>query len=163
MKLLHVAGAAAFSVVAFTVGVLAQPPASALVTGEIAPMPEELAPTRISGSGITVTDLDGMRQWYETVLNMHTVGSYERNGEIFEYILSTSPERDGGAVLALLKGNRRDGATTYGRLILAAPDADAAADYLRNHGVAARRVAEGAYFITDPEGNSVELYTPPAE
>jgi hypothetical protein len=28
-------------------------------------------------------------------------------------------------------------------------------------GVPARKVAEGAYFIIDPEGNSVELHTPP--
>lgn len=167
MKPIHVALAGAALSAAFGAGVLAQQragaPAQPPVTGTIAPMPDNLKPTRISGSGITVADLAGMKAWYETVLNMHVVATYPAGSDNpYEYILATSPQRGEGAVLALIRGQRQPGATTYGRLILNVPNADAAAEYLRTHGVAARRVAAGAYFITDPEGNSVELYTPPA-
>lgn len=163
MKIVHTALAAGALAAAFGAGVLAQPPAAPAqppVTGAIAPMPANLKPTRISGSGINVTDLEGMKKWYETVLNMHTVRTLERNGAPYEYILATTPERGEGAILALIRGARQEGATSYGRLILNVPNADAAAEYLRTHGVAARRVAAGAYFIRDPEGNNVELYTP---
>ena len=66
-----------------------------------------------------------------------------------------------GAVLALLKGVREPGATTYGRLILIVPDADKLATALTAQGIPARKVAEGAYFFSDPEGNAVEAFQPP--
>ena len=160
---------------AFSLGLaaaaLAQPPAAAPapkqtpppVTGTITPMPETLQPTRVSGSGITVADLEGMKNWYVTVLGMHVVRTLERNGAPYEYILSTSPTRGpNDAVLALLKGTRQPGATTYGRFILNVANADATAEFLRTHGVTVRRVAAGAYFMSDPEGNQVEIYQPGA-
>lgn len=148
---------------------MAQPPAAPApkaptpppVTGTITAMPETLQPTKVSGSGINVTDLEGLKRWYETVLGMHTVRTLERNGAPYEYILSTSPTRGpNDAVLALLKGQKQPGATTYGRFILNVANADATAEFLRTHGVAVRKVAAGAYFLADPEGNQVEIYQP---
>ena len=46
-------------------------------------------------------------------------------------------------------------------MILAVPNAKGLADWLKTQGVESREViANVAYFIRDPEGNPVELYTP---
>ena len=146
----------------FAAAASAQPPAAPPpVTGTITAMPENLQPTKVSGSGITVTDLEGLKKWYETVLGMHTVRTLERNGAPYEYILATSATRGpNDAILAIIKGTRQPGATTYGRFILNVANADATAEFLRTHGVAVRKVAAGAYFLSDPEGNQVEIYQP---
>jgi len=166
MKTLIIAAAATLLAGA---AALAQPPAAAPapktaplpVTGVITPMPENLQPNKVSGSGVTVTDLEGTKNWYVTVLGMHVVRTLERNGAPYEYILATSPTRGpNDAILALIRGTRQPGATTYGRFILNVANADATAEFLRTHGVAVRRVAAGAYFLSDPEGNQVEIYQP---
>ena len=47
-------------------------------------------------------------------------------------------------------------------MILETPDAKALGQLLAARGVPMREVVAGAaYFITDPEGNAIELYTPP--
>jgi catechol-2,3-dioxygenase len=48
-------------------------------------------------------------------------------------------------------------------MILDVPDAPALAAHLNSIGWTARKVgtpADKAYFIADPEGNNVEIYTP---
>lgn len=152
---------------------LAQPPAAAPApkakaaplpaTGTIGPMPENLQPTKVSGSGLNVADLEGMKNWYVMVLGMHVVRRIPATGAPYEYILSTNATRGpNDAVLVLLRGARQPGATSYGRFILNVANADATAERLRTHGVAVRRVAAGAYFFSDPEGNQVEIYQPGA-
>ena len=67
-----------------------------------------------------------------------------------------------GAILALLASPlRKPGPNTTGRLILRVPDSAALAAHLARQGVESRLVAPGAYFLSDPEGNAIELYTPP--
>ncbi len=124
-------------------------------------LPAELLPQRIAGSGITVADLEKQKAFYTGVLGMKLVRTYERDGAPFEYVLAIPSTTGEGAVLALLKGTREPGATTYGRLILIVPNAEKLAASLTAQGIEARKVAEGAYFFRDPEGNAVEAYQPP--
>ena len=124
-------------------------------------IPSELLPKRIAGSGITVADLDRQMAFYTGVLGMKLVRTYQKDGAVYEYILTIPSDKSDGAILALLKGTREPGATTYGRLILVVPDADKLAAALSAQGIPARKVAEGAYFFKDPEGNAVEAYPPP--
>jgi catechol 2,3-dioxygenase-like lactoylglutathione lyase family enzyme len=126
------------------------------------PLPASFAGMKINGSGITVDNIDGMRDWYVTTLGMKLTKTYNSgpNGAVNEYILAF-PSDLNGPIVALLKGRRSEGATTYGRLILRVPDSTALANHLTSNGVNARKVADGAYFIRDPEGNNIELYTPP--
>ena len=52
---------------------------------------------------------------------------------------------------------------TLSRLILHVPDARALAAHLAKQGIMTSEVVPGvAYFLSDPEGNPVELYTPPS-
>lgn len=161
----HVLAVAAAGLALSAGAVLAQPPAApapkAAVAG--APIAEAVKPTRISGIGITVTDLDKMRDWYRDVLGMKVVGTYPANSATpYEYILAMKADRSDGAVLALLRGRREPGATTYGRIIFGVPNAAAIAAYITERGGTVRKINDAAYFVKDPEGNDVEFYQPPA-
>lgn len=127
-----------------------QAPDAALTTG-----------TRIVGSAFNALDLEKLRQWYETVLGFRVVQVYEQAGAVFEYLLTPA---GGGGVLALITtGQRPPGPNGYGRLILQVPNARELADVLHAQGVTTRVAVPGlAYMVQDPEGNTIELYTPPA-
>jgi hypothetical protein len=70
----------------------------------------------------------------------------------------------GSPILALLASpSRPEGANHFSRIILNVPDAKGLAEHLKAQGIAYREVIPNvAYFIDDPEGNAVELFTPPA-
>jgi catechol 2,3-dioxygenase-like lactoylglutathione lyase family enzyme len=125
------------------------------------PIAPDILPQRIAGTGITVSDLETQKIFYTNVLGMKLVRTYERDGAVFEYILAIPSTTGEGAVLALLKGVREPGATTYGRMILIVPNADKLALALTAQGIPARKVAEGAYVFRDPENNAVEIFQPP--
>jgi catechol 2,3-dioxygenase-like lactoylglutathione lyase family enzyme len=129
---------------------------------QAAPPPANLMPRQIAGSGWNVADLDGMRAWYQDKLGMKLVNTLSRDGKPFEYLMGFEGQPPGAAILALLKSAARTpGPNTTGRLILSVPDAKGLADSLGQQGVPVREVIpNSAYFITDPEGNAVELYTP---
>jgi catechol 2,3-dioxygenase-like lactoylglutathione lyase family enzyme len=122
------------------------------------PTPETAAPFRMAGAIINVEDLDGMRDWYVAAFGMNVVRVLERGGTPFEYILSTDEERGTNAIVGLMRAERQDGSTTYGRLLLHGADNPAVAEHLQAQGVPVRRVGEGIYYVTDPEGNTIELY-----
>jgi len=125
-----------------------------------AEIPAGLAPKRIAGPGINVRDLEGQRAWYQETLGMRLVDTVKRDGAPYEYIMGYEGS---GSILALLHSpDRPAGANHMSRLILIAPDAKGLAAHLRSRGVEVREVIAGvAYFVDDPEGNPVELYTPP--
>jgi catechol-2,3-dioxygenase len=150
----HLSKAAFVAVIALTGAASAQ---------TAAPLPDALKPGRIAGAGLNVTDLMTQKAWYETKLGMKVVGSFPPGtASPREYILSESGKDDGGAVLALLKSpNRPAGPNGFGRIIINAPDPKGLATFLAAQGVPMREVIPGsAYFITDPEGNAIELYNP---
>lgn len=137
---------------------------AAIVLGTAAaaePPPKALTPTTIS-SGWNVMDLEAMRTWYIDKLGMKVTATYNRDGKVFEYIMGYEGAPANASILALLASpQRKAGPNTASRLILRVPDSKALSEHLAKQGVPSRLVAPGAYFITDPEGNAVELYTPP--
>ena len=138
--------------------------AAAMLCGTaLAAPPANLAPRSISGWGWNVMDLEAEKAWYEAKLGLQVVSTYDREGKVYEYILGFEGAAPGTAILALLASpQRKSGPSSAGRLILRVPDSKALTDWLATQGVPARLVAPGAYFITDPEGNPIELFTPPA-
>ena len=130
-------------------------------TAAAAAPPAALMPRAISGPGWNVSDLEAQKAWYSEKLGMKVLRDYRRDGKVFEYIMGY--DASGGAILALLaSANRPKGPNQMARLILAVPDSKALAAWLDGQGVATRMVAPGASFMNDPEGNPVEIYTPPA-
>jgi catechol 2,3-dioxygenase-like lactoylglutathione lyase family enzyme len=146
---------------ALAIGLLGALMMSIAATAALAEIPATLRPKRIAGPGINVHDLEGQRAWYQDKLGMRVVDTVRRDGKPFEYIMGYEGS---GAILALLHApDRPAGANHMSRLILLVPDAKALADHLAAQGIAPREVLpNAAYFIDDPEGNPVELYTPPA-
>lgn len=139
--------------------ILALALAVALVGGAAAePLPAGLTPHRISGAGFTVTDLAAQRDWYVTHLGLHQVGAIGPKDKPFELVLSYD-DAPSHVILVLLKGSRPAGPNTFSRLILEAPDAVGLADRLKGEGAPVKEVIpKVAYFVTDPEGNTIELY-----
>lgn len=139
----------------------APPPAP---VGKNIPVSPALAPTKLSGLGINVTDLDKMRDFYTQVLGFKVIRQIPATGAPNEYVLNLKADGSGGANLVLLKSAaRREGAATYGRIILYVPNAEAMAKQLTDNGWPARKVGsptDRAYFIRDPEGNNFEIYQP---
>lgn len=131
-----------------------------LATAASAEIPAKLMPRGIAGSSFNVRDLEAAKAWYTGVLGMKLVDTINRDGKPFEYIVGYGGP---GAILALLASpNRPAGPNAMGRLILNVPDAKGLADHLKAQGLAVREVIPNtAYFVADPEGNPVELYTPP--
>jgi len=135
--------------------------AVSLATAAAAEVPAKLMPRGIAGSSFNVRDLEAQKAWYIDKLGMKLIDTIKRGDTPFEYLVGYSRT----PILALLSApNRPVGPNVMGRLILDAPDAKGLADHLKAQGVAVREVIPNtAYFVTDPEGNPVELYTAPAQ
>ncbi|HEV7385717.1 MAG TPA: VOC family protein [Phenylobacterium sp.] len=129
--------------------------------------PAELKPAHVAGPGLYVTDLEAQKAWYMDKLGMSVTNTIQREGKPFEYIMGFGDRAgsDGAAaaILVLAKSAQRPaGPNAFSRVILAVPNARGLADWLKTQGVESREaVPNVAYFIRDPEGNPVELYTPP--
>jgi len=124
--------------------------------------PANLKPTHVDGPGLNVLDLEGQKAWYQAKLGMVLVNTIKRGDKPYEYIMGFG-DGEGRAIIALLQSPQRPpGPNLYGRIILAVPNAKGLADWLKTQGVENREVIpNAAYFIKDPEGNNIELYTPP--
>jgi catechol-2,3-dioxygenase len=124
--------------------------------------PANLKPSKVDGAGLNVMDLEAQKAWYMGKLGMSLSRTIKvKDGSAREYIVGYG--RPGGAIVALLQSSaRQPGPNAMGRIILAVPDAKGLAEWLKTQGVDNRQVIAGvAYFINDPEGNVIELYTAP--
>ncbi len=129
----------------------------------LAQPPADLRPAHVAGAGLNVMDLEAQKAWYMAKLGMTVTNTIKApDGSPREYVMGYG-EGPTAAIVALLKSpQRQPGPNAMGRLILLSPNAKALADWLKTQGVENRQViANVAYFIADPEGNAIELYTPP--
>jgi catechol 2,3-dioxygenase-like lactoylglutathione lyase family enzyme len=124
--------------------------------------PEALKPAHVGGPGLYVTDLEAQKAWYSDKLGLSVRDTIQRGGTAYEYVMGYN-DGPAGAILALAKSpTRPPGPNAFSRVILAVPNAKGLADWLKGQGVENREVIPNvAYFIRDPEGNTVELYTAP--
>ena len=125
--------------------------------------PPELKPHKVDGAGLNVMDLEAQKAWYSAKLGMTLTNTIKAaDGSPREYIMGYGSGPD-AAIVALLKSPaRQPGPNAMGRIILGVPNAKGLADWLETQGVKARTVIpNAAYFIADPEGNAIELDTPP--
>jgi len=133
-------------------------------TAATAAPPGGLKPQHVAGPGLNVLDLEAQKAWYMDMLGMSVADTLQRQGKPYEYIMGFG-DGPSGAIIALLQSPQRPpGPNAYGRIILAVPNAKGLADWLLKRGVENREVIPNvAYFIRDPEGNALELYTAPAK
>lgn len=122
----------------------------------LVPTPAELLPVRIAATCLYVTNIEAQREWYEKMFGMKVSRALERDGKIFEYIMTTP---GGSTVLTLAAGMRPPGYNSYSRLVLDVPNARALAEHIHSQRssmlVAAKNIA---YMIIDPEGNQIEIF-----
>lgn len=145
----------------WTMAALAAGLALSALAAEAGP-PPGLKPSQVAGPGLNVLDLEGQKAWYMDKLGMVVADTIRRGDKPYEYVMGFG----GGAgqpIIALLQSPQRPpGPNVMGRIILAVPNARGLADWLKTQGVEGREVIPNvAYFIRDPEGNAIELYTAP--
>lgn len=121
--------------------------------------PAALKPAQVVGPGVYVRDLEAQKAWYMSKLGMHVVQAVPQYGE---YVMGYGSKPTDPVLILQTSDKRPPGANAFTRVILGVPDAKALAAWLKTQGVESREAVPGvAYFITDPEQNQVELYTPP--
>jgi catechol 2,3-dioxygenase-like lactoylglutathione lyase family enzyme len=131
-------------------------------TAAAAGPPAALRPTHVAGPAFYVTDLDAQKAWYMDKLGMSLARTMMREGKPFEYIMGLDDGADRAVLVLARSAQRPTGPNLFSRLILDVPNAKALAAHLKTQGIDSREAAPGvAYFIQDPEGNPIELYTPP--
>ena len=141
--------------------VLAAGLALSALAAEAAP-PANLKPAQVAGPGLNVLDLEGQKAWYMDKLGMVVADTIKRGDKPYEYVMGFGGGAGQPIIALLLSPQRPPGPNAMGRIILAVPNARGLADWLKTQGVEGREVIPGvAYFIRDPEGNTVELYTAP--
>jgi catechol 2,3-dioxygenase-like lactoylglutathione lyase family enzyme len=95
-------------------------------------------------------------------LGMTVTDTIKRQDKPYEYIMGFGDGADRAIIALLLSPQRPAGPNAMGRIILDVPNAKGLADWLKTQGVDNREVIpNAAYFIRDPEGNAIELYTAP--
>ncbi len=127
--------------------------------------PANLKPSKVDGAGLNVMDLEAQKAWFSTRLGMNLINTIKApDGSPREYIMGYGGGPD-AAIVALLKSpQRQPGPNAMGRIILGVPNAKGLADWLKTQGVDSRQVIPNvAYFVADPEGNTIELYTAPPQ
>ncbi len=124
--------------------------------------PANLKPAHVAGPGVYVTDLEAQKAWYMEKLGMAVQDTIQRGGKPFEYIMGLGDGPNGAIIALALSTQRPTGPNGFSRVILAVPNAKALAEWLKTQGVENREaIPNVAYFIRDPEGNPIELYTAP--
>jgi catechol 2,3-dioxygenase-like lactoylglutathione lyase family enzyme len=122
----------------------------------LVPTPAELLPVRIAAACLYTTNLEAQREWYEKMLGMKVSRALERDGKIFEYIMTTP---GGSTALTLAAGMRPPGYNSYSRLVFDVPNARALAEHI--HSQRSSMLVAGnniAYMVIDPEGNQIEIF-----
>jgi catechol 2,3-dioxygenase-like lactoylglutathione lyase family enzyme len=141
----------------FAVAARAQTPAPGL-----AAMPDDVKPIRVAGLGIRVSDLERSRKFYTEVLGLKVDAKVPAQGEPVEYLLGMTGDVRADTLIVIRKGEIKPGATEFGRIIIVVPDARKMAERVAAAGYPPARVVDGANFVRDPDGYTIELYQRPA-
>jgi len=132
------------------------------VNGALPPASLRLSQSRIAAVTVNVIDMEAQRAWYERIFGMKVITTFHRHGVLYEYLMGWPDGPPGGPRLALTKDQRPPGYNNYGRLGIDVPDVKGFAEFLYSQGVLMREAQPGrVYFIVDPEGNSIELFSLP--
>lgn len=133
----------------------------AALAADLPPLTPATAPTRASGVGLNVADLERSKAFYTEVLGFKVAGRYPAQGEIKEYLLGLTGDIRADTLVVLTKGKPVAGATSFGRVILVAPNARALAERAAAAGFPPPKIVDGTNFIRDPDGYMIELYQRP--
>jgi catechol 2,3-dioxygenase-like lactoylglutathione lyase family enzyme len=151
-RTLILAGAAALAALAAPASAQTPPPA----------MPDAIRPIRMSGVGLTVSDLERSMRFYTEVLGMKVGVRLPASGPAEEYLLGFTGDIRADALVVLRQGVVQPGATSFGRVVLAVPNGRAMAERVKAGGGDAPKIVDGTNLVRDPDGYMIELYQRPA-
>lgn len=129
---------------------------------QLGPLTDDVRPTRASGVGLNVADIERSKDFYTRVLGFKVAARYPAEGEVFEYLLGLTGDRMTDTLVILTKHKPGPGATTFGRVVLVVPSGRKMAERAAAAGYPPDKIVEGTNMIKDPDGYTVELYQRPA-
>ena len=148
--------AAALASVIVAASAVAQTPAN------LAGIPEDVKPIRVSGLGIRVSDLERSRKFYTEVLGLQVDARVPAQGEPVEYLLGMTGDIRADTLIVIRKGEVKPGATEFGSITIVVPSGRKMAERVASAGYPPARIVDGTNFVRDPDGYTIELYQRPA-
>ena len=121
--------------------------------------------TGIGGIFFKVKDPNAMKDWYRKHLGIDA-GQY---GATFDWREADDPEKQGQTVWSLFPHDTKyfDPSTSSFMINYRVADLDALVAALREEGVTVDKIQDDGYgrftWISDPEGNRIELWEPPVD
>ncbi len=134
----------------------AQPPA-------VPPLAEDTRPLRVSGLGLTVSNLERSMKFYTEVLGLQVDSKVPgKDGKVVEYLLGMTGNVRADTLIVLRQGEIVPGATKFGRIVLVVPSGRRMAERLAAAGYPPAKIVDGTNIVQDPDGFTIELYQRPA-
>jgi catechol 2,3-dioxygenase-like lactoylglutathione lyase family enzyme len=125
-------------------------------------MTEDVKPLRVSGIGLTVSDLERSKSFYTDVLGLQVDARVPRDGKAVEYLLGMTGNTRADTLIVLRQGTVVADATKFGRIVLVVPSGRKMAERVAAAGYPPARIVDGTNIIKDPDGYTIELYQRPA-
>lgn len=125
------------------------------------PMPAEIKPTRVSGLGLTVSDLERSKKFYTEVLGLTVDAQVPAQGKPVELLLGMTGDTKADTLVVMRQGEVVPGATKFGRIVIVVPDGRKLAERVAAAGYPPAKIADGTNIIKDPDGYTIELYQRP--
>lgn len=129
----------------------------------VPPMPEDTKAIRMSGVGITVSNLEKSKAFYTDVLGYKVASRVPAQGPAVEYLLGLTGQVREDTLVVIRQGEVKPDAKSFGRIVLVVPSGRKMAERVRASGVPQDRpIVDGTNFVRDPDGYMIELYQRPA-
>jgi catechol 2,3-dioxygenase-like lactoylglutathione lyase family enzyme len=149
------------SLLAVAIGALLASAAAA--QAPVPPMPADVQPLRASGLGLTVSNLERSMKFYTEVLGFKVDAKVPATGgPVQEYLLGYTGNTQADTLVVLRQGAVVPGATSFGRIVVVAPNGRKLAERVQAAGYPLARIVDGTNIIKDPDGYTIELYQRPA-
>jgi len=127
------------------------------------PLTEDVKPMRVSGLGLTVSDLERSKAFYTELLGLQVDAKVpDKSGKVVEYLLGMTGDTRADTLIVLRQGEVVPGATKFGRIVLVVPSGRKLAERLAASGYPPAKIVDGTNIVHDPDGYTIELYQRPA-
>jgi len=127
------------------------------------PLTDDVKPLRVSGLGLTVSDLEKSKMFYTDILGLQVDAKVpDKSGKVVEYLLGMTGDTRADTLVVLRQGEVVPGATKFGRLVLVVPSGRKMAERLAAWGYPPKKIVDGTNIVHDPDGYVIELYQRPA-
>lgn len=141
---------------------VAAPLALAQTPSALPVLADDEKPIRVSGLGLTVSDLERSMKFYTEVLGLQVDAKVPgADGKVVEYLLGMTGNVRADTLVVLRQGEVVPGATKFGRVVVVVPSGRKMAERLAAAGYPPAKVVDGTNLVQDPDGYMIELYQRP--